>query len=194
MGSVESVIANVHFEAGASRPLLMAKLLLFPFILVFLLLHVIANLIASPIFSVMFFIGHQRSRFLSAVPSISLHQLGNWWAFSLLLSDRWPPGAADVRLSFTPLASRFEIFFRPILSMLLFFNLLIFSIPASLALGAQFLHILVFGQRRRGLYEFLAAYWEYCIEVFAYSFHGTDERPLLVPHALRPGNWGGIVA
>jgi hypothetical protein len=186
---VESVEASVHFEEAASRPLLLVRVLLFPFIMLFIVLNLAANLLVSPIFTAIFALHRHRSQGLFSIPSLSMHQIGNWSALSLLLSDRWPPDAATVRISFIPLASRFELFFRPIFGVMLSFNALVFSVPASLALALQFLHILIFGHRRKGLHSFLESYWKYGMEMGAYVFHGTDERPMLLPLQMRPHNW-----
>ncbi|GEM_PF-4718033 len=186
---MESVVATVHFEELASRPLLIARLVLFPLILLFIVLNVAANVVAAPFFAIAFFLQHRRTQALFSLPCLTLHQIGNWGALSLLLSDRWPPDTATVRMSYVPVASGFEIFFRPILALMLAFNTLIFSFPASLALFMQFVHMLMFGRRREGLHGFLFSYWKFLIHACAYLFSGTDERPMLIPSALLPENW-----
>lgn len=188
----------MHFEERANRFLLLVRMLLSPFVIFFVTASAVAAAVVSLIYAFLFFLNRHRNSVAFGVPALACNQIGAWSSFLLLLSDRWPPKSSHIHIAYSPLASRFEIFFRPMFFVMLAFNWIVFSVPSVLFLIFQAFSILLFGRRNVALHILLSAYWRFMVQSCAYIFQATDERPLILPSEFTPAYWfarkGGVMA
>ena len=86
-----------------------------------------------------------------------------------------------VSVSSAEKASRLELFIRFIYGAIAYIILGIIGIFAYIAIGLQWLHILILGKRHPALAKFANAWLVALTQLYLYMFLATDERPPLVP-------------
>lgn len=185
---MKAISLRADFAPTASRPLLLARLAIAGPVALFLLTDSLFHLLRWPSLAVS--ILSERRRPFSDFERVRalVSTWADWAAFLLLLTDRWPTiHSPPVQLHYSAPARRFELLFRPFYLLMLLFNLLLFSIPALLALAFQSLSILLLGRRGRWAHALLGAYWSYLIKFKAYGHMATDERPTLFPEEIKTG-------
>ncbi|VVB57585.1 Uncharacterised protein [uncultured archaeon] len=174
---------SYHVDGGmmASRPVLLARLLMVPLLALILLAWGLWQLLLWPLRALLLFLRHERDTGTWEHIRQAVEFCSNHTAFLLMLSDRWPSGAVRVRLSYTPLVSRLEILIRPLLGLLLLLNA---AVVGALLLPVWFLqvaHILLKGRRQPVLQRLLLNYLGFLIDARAYLLMGVEERPPLFP-------------
>lgn len=181
---MQSVTYQVEGGISASRrTALIRPVILLP-VLFLLALYKLIQLIVWP-FSVLLLL-MRRERTMADLQRAQsfVSMCSNWSAFFLLLSDQWPPRAVRVRFAYSPLVSRFELFFRPVFAILLGINAVIFGIPASVVLALQWIHIMRHGRRHPRMHKLLLIYFNFLLHANAYFWLGVEERPKLFPQGV----------
>ncbi len=181
---MQSVAYQVDGGISASRRTAIIRPVILLPVLFLLALYKLIQLIIWPFSALILFIRHERTMadLQRAQSYVSL--CSNWSAFFLLLSDQWPPNAVRVRFAYSPLVSRFELFFRPFLTFLLAINAVVFGIPASFVLALQWLYILLRGRRHPRMHKLLLIYFSFLLHMNAYFWLGVEERPKLFPQGI----------
>lgn len=182
---MRAISFDVNGSERAERAQLLLRVLLAPFGLSYLVLYGLAHdLFLLPRMALQFS-GRRRStadfEWSRRLPGAFF----NWMAYLLLLTDHRPMRAADVKVVYRFQASRFELIFRPFYLIMLYFNALLFAIPASAAYAIQFAHILALGRRHPQMSRVLDAFCRYAAKIKGYQDLAYDERPPLYPEELR---------
>ncbi|ATU08917.1 DUF4389 domain-containing protein [Methanohalophilus portucalensis] len=86
--------------------------------------------------------------------------------------------------SYEKKASRLELFFRIIYSILIGIVLYIYGIFTGICLVLQWFVILIAGRRIERLNRIIKGYLEYCTHVIGYLFLTTDIRPSIKPPSI----------
>ena len=181
---MQSVTYQVDGGISASRRTALIRPFIFLPVLALLSLYALLQLIVWP-FSVLLLLMRRERTMADLQRAQSFVSLcSNWAAFFLLVSDQWPPNAVRVRFAYSPLVSRFELFFRPFFAILLGINAALFGIPASVVLMLQWIHILRHGRRHPRMHKLLLIHFNFILHANAYFWLGVEERPKLFPSGI----------
>ncbi len=181
---MQSVTYQMDGGISASRgTALLRPIILLP-VLFLLALYKLLQLIVWPFAALILFLRHDRSMGDLQRSQSYVSLCSNWSAFFLLLSDQWPPHAVRVRFAYSPLVSRFELFFRPVFAILLAINAVIFGIPAFVVLVLQWIHIMRHGRRHPRMHKLLLIYFTFLLHANAYFWLGVEERPKIFPQGI----------
>ncbi len=181
---MHSVTYHVDGGMQASRPILLARLLLTPLLLLVQLGFGLWQLLVWPWRALFLCLRTERDTRIWETARRADEFCSSQNAFLLLLSDRWPDGAVRVRLSYTPLVSRLELFIRPLFGILLMFNALVFGMLALSFLAVQYVHVLLTSRRHPLCQRMLLSYLGFLVDMRAYLLLGEEERPPLFPANL----------